>query len=218
MDNSIEVIWKEGFLNEKSLVAPKINDLYNQRSRHLVDKMKRMYRINLIALVILAIVIPIWYYFLDIIWQGVAISILMLFTGWYSIRQKRNIKTLDHGATSLDYLKSFDRLLKDALLKGEKVLRFTYPLYFLIAISVMWSAWNKGALTSKMYQKYPDVIFIGSVPLFVWIIVGVAALLMLYFSGRIYRWDVGLIYGRIFRKLEETIAEMEQLKQHNKGA
>ena len=213
MKNSIEEIWKEGFLNEKSLVAPKINDLYNQKSKDLVDKMKRMYKINLIALVGMAIVFPIWYYFLDVIWQGVAISILMLLTVWYSKRQKRSFKTLDHGATSLDYLKSFDRLLKDSLSKGEKVLRFTYPLYFLIAISVMWSAWNKGPLTSKMYQEYPDVMFIGGVPLFAWIIAGVAFLLMFYFSGRIYRWDVGLVYGRIFRKLEETIAEMEKLKQ-----
>jgi len=213
MKNSIEVIWKEGFLNEKSLVAPKINDLYNQKSKDLVDKMKRMYRNNLIAIVSMSIVFPIMYYFLDVIWQGVATSVLLLLTAWYSIREKRSIKTLDHGATSLDYLKSFDRLLKDALSAGEKILRFTYPLYFLIAMSTMWSAWNKGELTSKMYQKYPDVIFIGGVPLFAWIIAGVATLLMFYFSGRIYRWDVGLIYGRVFRKLEETIAEMEKLKQ-----
>ena len=213
MKNSIEEIWKEGFLNENSLVAPKINDLYNQKSKDLVDRMKRMYRNNLIALVVMSIVFPIMYYFLDIVWQGIAFSILMLLTVWYSKRQNRDIKTLDHGASSLDYLKSFDRLLKDALLKGEKVLRFTYPLYFLIAISVMWSAWNKGVLTSKMYEEYPDVIFIGSVPLFALIIAGVATLLMFYFSRRIYRWDVGLIYGRIFRKLEETIAEMEELKQ-----
>jgi len=213
MKNSIEVIWKEGFLNEKSLVAPKINDLYNQKSKDLVDKLKRMYRNNLIAIVIMSIVFPIMYYFLDVIWQGVATSILMLLTLWYGIREKRSIKTLDHGATSLDYLKSFDRLLKDALSRGEKVLRFTYPLYFLIAISTMWVAWNKGPLTSKMYQKFPDILFIGSVPIFAWIIAGVATILMFYYSGRIYRWDVGLIYGRIFRKLEETIAEMERLKQ-----
>jgi hypothetical protein len=213
MKNSIEVIWKEGFLNEKSLVAPKINDLYNQKSKDLVDKMKRMYRMNLIAIVSMSIVFPVMYYFLDVIWQGVASSILLLLTAWYSIREKGSIKTLDHGANSLDYLKSFDRLLKDAVSRGERVLRFTYPLYFLIAISTMWSAWNKGSLTSKMYKEYPDVIFIWSVPLFAWIIAGVATLLMLYFSDRIYRWDVGLIYGRVFRKLEETIAEMEELKQ-----
>jgi hypothetical protein len=213
MKNSIEVIWKEGFLNEKSLVAPKINDLYNQKSKDLVDKMERMYRINLIALVIMAIVFPIMYYFLDVFWQGVAASILLLLTAWYSIRQKRSIKTLDHGATSLDYLKSFDRWLNDTLSKNEKILRFSYPLYFLIAMSTMWSAWNKGELTSKMYQKYPDVIFIGNVPLFALVIAGVATLLMLYFSDRIYQWDVRLIYGKVFKKLEETIAEMEKLKQ-----
>jgi hypothetical protein len=213
MKNSIEVIWKEGFLNEKSLVAPKINDLYNQKSKDLVGKIERMYKINIIAIVFMAIVFPIMYYFLDVMWQGVATSILLLLTIWYSKRQKRTFKTLDHGATSLDYLKSFDQRIKDSLSRGEKVLRFTYPLYFLIAISTMWSAWNKGSLTSKIYQEYPDVIFIGSVPLFAWIIAGVATLLMFYFSGRIYRWDVGLIYGRVFRKLEETIAEMEELKE-----
>src|SRR5688572_32284081 len=109
MKNSIETIWKEGFLNEKSLVAPKINDLYNQKSKHLVDKMKRMFRVNLIIIIILSIVIPIGYYFLDVILQGVAASILLLLTVWYSERQRRSIKTLDHGATSLDYLKSLDR-------------------------------------------------------------------------------------------------------------
>jgi hypothetical protein len=213
MKNSIEEIWKEGFLIETSLVAPKLNDLYNRKSMDLVDRMERIYRMNLIAVIGLSIIFPVVYYFLDVVWQGVAASILLLLTAWYTIRQKRSFKTLNYGATSLDYLKSFDQTLKDALSKGEKVLRFTYPLYFLIAISIMWAAWNKGPLTSKMYQKYPDIIFIGSVPLFAWIIAGVATLLMLYFSARIYRWDVRLIYGRVFDKLEETIAEMEKLKQ-----
>lgn len=213
MKNSIEVIWKEGFLNEKSLVAPKINDLYNQKSKDLVDKIQRMYKINIIAIVIMAIVFPIMYYLLGIIWEGVAIFILMLLTLWYSKREWRSFGELDRGATSLDYLKSFDRRIKNVLSRGERVLRFTYPLYFLIAISVMWSVWDKGPITSKMYQKYPDVIFIGSVPLFAVIIAAVATLLMLYFSDKIYKWDVRLMYGRVFDKLEQTIAEMEKLKQ-----
>jgi Na+/H+ antiporter NhaC len=212
MKNSIEEIWKEGFLNEKSLVAPKVNDLYNQKSKDLIDKMKRMYRNNLVGIAILAIVFPIVYYFLDVIWRGLGVSLLMLFTIWYSKRQKRNFKVPDHTATSLDYLKSFDQSLKDSILKGEKVIRFTYPIYFLIAISVIWSAWDKGPVTSKIYQQYPDVIFIGSVPLVAWIIVGLATVLIAYFSDRIYRWDISLVYGRVFRKLEETIAEMETLK------
>ena len=65
---------------------------------------------------------------------------------------------------------------------------------------------------TAMHQKFPDLIFIGSVPLFAYIIAGVATLLMLYFSDKIYRWDVRLMYGRVFDKLEETITEMEKLK------
>ena len=167
MKNSIEVIWKEGFLNEKSLVAPKINDLYNQKSMHVVDKVKRMFRVNLIVIVILSIVFPIVHYFLDAMWQGVAASILLLLTAWYSKRQLQRIKTLDQGATSFDYLKSFDRWLKDVLLRSEKIARFYYPLYFLIAISTVWSAWNKQEeLILKIHQKFPDLIFIGNIPLF----------------------------------------------------
>jgi hypothetical protein len=213
MKKSIEEIWKVGFLNEKSLVAPKINDLYNQKSKGLVDKVKRMCRVNLIVIVIMSIVFPIIHYFVDAFWQGVAASILLLLTAWYSKRKMHNLNTLDQGTTSLDYLKSFDRRLKDVFSRSEKIVRFSYPLYFIIAMSSMWSAWNKGPITSKMYQKYPDVIFMGSVPLFVWIIAGAATLLMLYFSRRIYRWEVRLMYGRVFDKLEETIAEMEKLKQ-----
>lgn len=213
MENSIEEIWKEGFLNEKSLVAPKVIDLYNRKSKHMVDKLRRMFRINVVVMIVLSFVFPVVHYFLGALWQGTAASLLLLLTALYAIWQMRKFKMLEYGVTSLEYLKSFNAWLKDFLAGSEKVMRFTYPLYFLIAISTMWSAWNKGELTSKMYQKYPEVIFIGNVPLFIWAIVGVATLLMFYFSARIYRWDVRLVYGRVFDKLEETIGEMEELKQ-----
>lgn len=213
MENSIEAIWKQGFLNESSLVAPQINDLYNQKSIHLIDKMKRMYKINIIAIFSMAILIPVMYYTMNVIWEGVAISILLLLTAGYSLWQKRDYKTLNYGANSLDYLQSFDKLLNDSLSKSEKIFRFSYPLYFLIGASAMWSAWSKQGITLKWHQKYPNLIYIGDLPLYALIIVSVLTLLVLYFSDRIYRWDVRLVYGRLFDKLEETIAEMEKLKQ-----
>jgi hypothetical protein len=81
-------------------------------------------------------------------------------------------------------------------------------------MSTIGSAWNKSEKPiSVIHRKFPDLIFIGNFPLFVLIIAGVATLLMLYFSDKIYRWDIRLMYGRVFGKLEETIAEMEKLKQ-----
>ncbi|WAC10598.1 hypothetical protein [Dyadobacter pollutisoli] len=212
MEKSIEAIWKEGFLNEKSLVAPKINDLYNQKSMHLVDKMIRMFRANLTVIIITAIVFPVIHYFLDVLWQGMAASVLLLLTAWYNKRQIDSIKTLDQGTTSLDYLKSLDRWLKEVLLKSEKIARFSYPLYILIAISTIWSAWEKQGLTLKIHQKFPNLIAIGDLQVFAIIIAGATVLLMFLFAAKIYKWEVRLMYGRVFGKLAETITEMENLK------
>lgn len=214
MENTIETMWKEGFLHERSLVAPKINDLYNQKSKHLVDRIKKMFKTSQIAIVGMSAAILIMHYFLDVMWQGAAASILLLITGWYSHRQTRSLKTVNYGVNSLEYLKAFDQWLKDVLAKTEKVVRFSYPLYFIIAVSTIWSAWDKQINPSlKIRENYPDMIFIGSVPLFALIIAAVLTILMTYFSDKIYRWDMRLMYGRVFTKLEETIAEMEKLKQ-----
>lgn len=213
MKNSIEQIWKEGFLNEKSLVAPKINDLYNKKSIHLVDKMKRMLRVNLIVVVVLSLVLPIMHYFLDAIWQGVASSILVLLTAWYIKLQLKGLKTLDQGVNSLDYLKSFDRWIKDVISRTSKIVRFSYPLYFLIGMSTIWSTWVKQEkLVMATHQKFPDSVYVGNMPLFALVFVLIATFLMAYYSDKIYKFDVRLMYGCIFDKLESTIIEMEKLR------
>ncbi|WP_162343910.1 hypothetical protein [Cyclobacterium salsum] len=213
MKNSIEAVWKEGFLHEKSLVAPKINDLYNQKSIHLIDRMKRLFRANVMAIVIMALLIPLVYYFLDVLWLGLAVSMLLLLTAWYSKRQMQGIKGLNQGETSFDYLKSFDQWLKNSLARNQKVVRYTYPVYFLIACSTIASAWTREPeLALKVQQQFPGLTFVGSFPLIGLVLMGLLTLLMVYFSDKIYQWDVRLVYGRVFKKLEETIAEMEQLR------
>ena len=57
MEKSIESIWKEGFLKKDALVAPKLNNLYNQKSKHLIDKFQRMYQINRIAIAVFALIV-----------------------------------------------------------------------------------------------------------------------------------------------------------------
>ena len=214
MKNSIEQIWSEGFLNENSLVAPKVNDLYNQKSQHLVDRMIRRFSVNIIAMIIMAIVFPIVHYFLNALWQGLAASLLLLLVAWYNKIQMNGIKKLNQGATSLEYLKSLDQWLKDVLRRSEKIARFYYPLCFIIAISTIWSTWsNQEKLILKMHERFPDLLLIYNVPLVVVIVAGISTLAMFYFSDKIYRWDVRLMYGCIFGKLERTIAEMEELKQ-----
>src|SRR5690606_37992840 len=90
-----------------------------------------------------AILFPVMGYFMQEIWQGIAASVLLFLTAGYNKRQIDRIKTLDQGATSFDYLRSFDRWLKDVISRSVKIARFSYPLYFLIAISIVWSVWSE---------------------------------------------------------------------------
>jgi len=82
MEKSIENIWKEGFLKSDALVAPKINDLYNQKSIHIIDKFKRMFKINLIAIVAFSFFILIVSFFVGIPLMGsiffVALTVLVI--------------------------------------------------------------------------------------------------------------------------------------------
>lgn len=211
MKNSIETIWKQGFIHESTLIAPKINELYNQKSMHVVDRMKRMFRVNLIAMLVMAIVFPVIYYFLDFLWQGLAAVVLVLFTAWYTRRLLHRIGTLDHGASSLNYLKSVDQLIGEVIFKSEKIVRFLYPLYFLIAYSTIWSTLNKQGLLTRWQHKYPQSAFIDQLPMLALVAGAAAAFLLFYFSGRIYRYDLRLMYGGVLKKLKATIAEMEEL-------
>lgn len=199
MKNSIEVIWKEGFLNEKSLVAPKINDLYNQKSNHLFHRVRRIFIVNYVIILTIAIVLPILYTFIGFFWHGAIASVLLALTAaYYSYYQQQiiGIGSLNQGATTLDYLKSFEGWLTNVLATSKKIARITYPIYCLVALSIIWTVWSK--------QRENDSLFtIG--------IVGVIIFLVFLFSDRIYKWELGFMYGRVLRKLKETIAEMEQL-------
>lgn len=213
MKNSIENMWKEGFLEEGALDLPKINRLYEQKSQHIVDKIKSRFRFNLKLIIVMAIAIPIIYFFMNALWEGVAIAVLLLATAWFSQRQIDRIKAVETGQNSYDYLKSFKSWLDTVLLKNGSVIRFTYPIYFLIVMSMLFSSWSsQEELVNEVVQKFPDITFIGDVPLMAWIITAVITVLMLIFSKQIYLFDVRLMYGRVFDKLDATIKEMETLR------
>ena len=79
MERSIENIWKEGFLKSDALVAPKINNLYNQKSIHIIDKFKRMFKINLIAIIVFSFVFLIISFFVSIKYYFFFLSLRFLF-------------------------------------------------------------------------------------------------------------------------------------------
>jgi hypothetical protein len=53
---------------------------------------------------------------------------------------------------------------------------------------------------------------ISGFPVYWMITMLVIIILLAIFGGRIYKWDLNLVYGGILRKLDELIKDMENLR------
>jgi hypothetical protein len=211
MEKSIETIWKQRFIESDAHIAPKLNNLYNQKTKTIIDKLKRAMRFNLYLIVVIAIMSLGLYTMLGVPYVGIFIFILFIGVYWLSIKHARTIKNIDASMNSYDYLKSFHTWVKKAISNNSKVMRFFYPLIFLASLMPIMHALKSGEVTSAAISNSGFHLIYG-IPTFVWIISFVLAILMYVFGGKIYQWDVNLFYGRIFKKLEIMIAEMEKLQ------
>ncbi len=211
MEKSIENIWKEGFLKSDALVAPKINNLYNQKSIHIIDKLKRMMKVNIYVILFFAILNLGLYAALGTPIAGVFIFFLLMGVCWISIKEAKTLKNIDANLSSYDYIKSFNSWLKMAISNNIKVMRFFYPLIFLAALMPIVHALKAGEVTNEAILNSGFHLIYG-IPTFMWIIALATAVLIYVFGGKIYKWDVNLVYGRVFKKLDELIADIEELK------
>jgi hypothetical protein len=211
MEKSIENIWKEGFLKSDALIAPKINNLYTQKSIHIIDKFKRMMKVNIYFILVFAFINLGLYAALGTPITGVFIFFLLLGVCWISIKRAKTMKNIDSNLSSYDYIKSFKSWLKMSISNNIKVMRFFYPLIFLAALMPIVHALKAVEVTHEAILNSGFRLIYG-IPTFMWIIAIIIAVLMFVFGGKIYTWDVNLVYGRVFQKLDELIADIEELK------
>ena len=217
MEKSIENMWKEGFINSDALVAPKINDLYNQKSIHIIDKFKRMFRINLIAIVAFSFVFLIVTFFSGMLITGIGFFVTL--TSLVIINKKllNGLEKVDKGVSSYQYLKVFNEWIKEQVAINKSFSRFMYPIIFLSMIIGLWFIDAEGIplgerLVGEVLYGFPDIYLIQGIPLIAIIVIILIVGLLALFGGRIYLWDLNLVYGRVFKKLDELMADIESLR------
>ena len=217
MEKSIETIWKEGFLESDALVAPKINDLYNQKSIHIIDKFKRMFRINLIAIVAFSFTFLVVSFFVGIPITGVIFFITLSVLVFINKMLLNGLDKIDKGASSYQYLKTFNEWIQKQVAINKKMSRFLYPIIFLSLILGFWFKDAEGMpmgerLVGEILYGFPDTYLIFGIPLIGIVIVVLVLGLLFLFGGRIYKWDLNLVYGSVFKKLEELMTDIESLR------
>jgi hypothetical protein len=217
MEKSIETIWKDGFLKSDDLIAPKLNNLYNQKSKHIIDKFKRMFKMNLILIFIGSFTVLGASIVVGVPYLGVPMFLILNVMVIINKKRLNTLMLIDKSTNSYDYLVSFDIWLKSEVRSNRKFSRFLYPFVFLSIVVGFCMKIENGQRVgnlalNKLLLSYPDLNLLFGIPIIgiigVLVIVGILILL----GGRIYEWDLKIVYGRVFNKLDEIIADIKELR------
>jgi len=210
MEKSIENIWKDGFLKAEGLVVPKVNDLYNRKSVHITDKFMRMFKVNIWAIIGASSLLWIASYFAGAFVAGSIVLIMMLYVANTANNEMEALKKLDKGQSSYAYLKSFRNWIENSTERYGKLYRLIYPALILTFYFGIWFSDALSGLREKVAESSND-LFLG-VHIYSTIPIVIGAVLMSVFAKTIHREDIKAIYGGIIGKLDDAIAEMEELR------
>jgi hypothetical protein len=185
MEKSIESIWKEGFLKNDALVAPKINDLYNQKSTHIIDKFKRMSNINLIAIVVGSFVILAASFLVKIPVMGIMMFVFLNALVIVNRKLLKGLVKIDKNVSSYEYLKAFSGWLNDQKSVNAKMATFYYPYIFLAVVLGFWFSSSIQEFYHEIVGSANEIYFVNGIPVF-WVLgVAIVTCLLSIFGARI---------------------------------
>jgi hypothetical protein len=215
MEKSIEQIWKAGFLDSKALIAPKVNDLYTRKSEHIIEKFKRMFRFNLKAIAVGGIMGLGGLFLLQVPITGIAFFITLAVVFVVNKRELNDLEKVDRSLSSYDYLRSFDKWMKDQVSMNARMAKFYYPFIFLGTSMGLWLSVHGPRLYEWLFGPATADWQLNGIPAALLIPVGLISILLWYFGDRLYRMELNAFYGRVMGKLDELLADIEALRLDN---
>jgi uncharacterized membrane protein (Fun14 family) len=199
MENSIETIWTKGFLKEESLVAPKINDLYNKKSKLLIEKLKRTYRTDNKSIIPLAILTVIGFSIADHLIVGIYVMALMVGMFFLNRQKLASLEKISIDTTSYEYLLEYRNMFMKLKSFYTRLLGLGVPVAGITGYILFF--WNSPILNDFLQLK---MIYIIGILLGLSIILSALGILA-------YRLSLSLIYGKFIQRLEDMIEDMNEL-------
>lgn len=203
-------MWKEGFLKEDALVAPRVNDIYNKKSMHLIEKFERMFQINIWGIVIGASLLFIGAYFAGALLAGSIVLIMLWYVAYTAYQDLKVLEKIDKGQSSYVFLKSFRDWIARSVDRYGNMYRVVYPVLILAFYFGIWFSDVFASMRELVAESTNDLLF--GMHTYTTIGMVVFAAVMGFFSKTIHRRDVEAIYGGIIKKLDLALAEMEALR------
>ena len=212
MSKSIETMWKDGFDKEANLTAPQLNDFYNKESENIVDKLQSMFALNIKAIMIGAVIMLIMMTLIGAPFLGLYICALLCPLVIIAKRELQKSVNLSKGQNSYDYLMSFDAWLKSSIEAYSRYYKIFYPLFFIGMATQGIVSKAGGKIIALFVEKFPTEIMILGLPYYLILSVVILTLIITKYADALYRLDLNIVYGRQFKKLEQLIEDMKELR------
>ncbi|TXD53956.1 MULTISPECIES: hypothetical protein [unclassified Polaribacter] len=201
MEKSINDIWTKGFENSNELSSPKIMNLYNQKSKLLINKIKKTSQTDNKSLLPIAILFAVAF--------GIAGHILLGFYGMMLIIglfffNRKLLSTLENikiTSSNYDYLIAYKKAIDKIITATFNLLGFGLPI---ILITGLW-------LYFRSSSKYATFINNYSFLNIVLIIIALATIISLV-GISIYKITNHTLYRKHLKDLNSIISDLKNME------
>ena len=201
MDKSIEETWSKGFQDEKYLIPPVIDDLYTKKSILTVDKLKSFSKKDNWSIIPLSIITLIFFIIKSNLLFGLYISSLMLSLFFLNRKKLKFLNTINTSQSCFQYLGKLQEMIKNNMKFTTRLLGVGLPFFGYLGLCIFIFESNRGNFILETYSS--KQLLIKSVIILMYLsVIGIIS----------FRLTNYLVYGRLIKKIDEMINELDLLK------
>ena len=201
MDKSIEEIWSEGFQDEKYLIPPVINDLYNKKSILTVDKLQSVSKKDNWSIIPLSNIILIFFIIKSKLLFGLYISALMLSLFFLNRKKLKFLYTINTSQSCFQYLGKLQEMIKNNVKSTTRLLGIGLPFFGYLGLCIFIFESNMENFILETYSS-KQLLIKSIIILMSLSVIGIIS----------FRLANYLVYGRLIKKIDEMIDELNLLK------
>lgn len=201
MENSIESIWKQGFLAEDALVAPKINALYQTKSKSVIAKLTRYQTIDKYTLYLMPGIAFAWFAYHKDFYAGAWISGMLFIMLVGLIQQLKAFKKVDNKQDTRTYLTQYLTTFKT----------YFKRIYFLVSVLVPFTLTGFFVIDGRESKWLPFINEYVEMNAIVYNFVHFLGMVLIFVTLTFVVEKV--MYAPHISRLKEMVKDMDELKE-----